>query len=166
MIIIGIQSSFATDESFIEIGLRIGKSVHWEPIDFDSYEVLGVYGLPWSTGEYLGWILSTRLNVSAGVLTQNSDTEFITTITPGISLTGLRGKISIDGGAGIGFLSDDKIGSHNFGTKFQFTYQFGLSFVKIFRKISLGYRFIHLSDGGIDDGNGLNRNLLELRYRF
>lgn len=104
--------------------------------------------------------------MSAGVINQDGDGEPLSTLSQLIVLTNEGEDISFDLGGGIGLLGDDKIGDHDFGTVFQFNYNLGITLLDLYRDISAGYRWFHLSDGGIGDGQGLNRHVIELRYDF
>ena len=72
--------------------------------------------------------------------------------------------------AGIGFhlLSDTSLGSKRFSTSFQFGDHIGVGVRLGFKgRYDLGYRFQHLSNGGIKDpNNGINFHQIRLQYRF
>lgn len=106
-----------------------------------------------------------KINLSGGAIRQDDDTEFFATFTPGIAFSKLGWRVSVDVGGGIALLSDDKIGDHDFGGPFQFAAHIGINY-KIGWNIVLGYRFYHMSDGGIFDGEGVNRHLFELSLQF
>jgi len=134
-------------------------------MDFRSYEAFWVYGLPWSWRVFSNWILSTRLNASLGAITQGKDAGFFTTLSPGIALSPSGGRLTLDTGGGFALISEDKLGRHDFGGPFLFAAHGGISY-EFGWNLALGYRFFHLSDGGIYNGHGLNRHLLELSHRF
>ena len=100
-----------------------------------------------------------------GALDQSGDAAFLATLGPHSELIHKPTGIIFDLGGGGAYLSERKVGSHNFGGKFQFTASGGVKYI-ILRNFAIGYKFFHFSDAGIKDGNGLNRHLLELSYRF
>jgi len=164
--VIALGPTRADDTGFIVIGLRGGIS-HWEEVDSTkTYEAFGVYGLPWSLFKNSGWVMSPTLNASLGAIEEGGDGGLLVTLTPGVALTGFGGRVSIDGGGGIALVSNQKLGSHDFGGAFQFSAHVGLTYNRLFWNLSLGYRVLHISDFGINDGHGLNLHLLELSYRF
>jgi hypothetical protein len=78
--------------------------------------VAAVFKLPWFW--HLGespWNLETRLLTSAGVLTGASEKALMITFVPGLALSGWKGPVTFDAGAGAGFLSNYKFGDQNFG---------------------------------------------------
>lgn len=150
----------------ISLGVRAGKSVNIEIDDFKSLEIFSDYNYPWQSEFIPGFILHTKTSMSAGVLEQDNDNELLTTLSQLIVLANETNEISFDLGGGVALVGDDRIGNHNFGTMFQFNYNIGITLIDLFNDISAGYRWFHLSDGGIGDGQGLNRHILELRYDF
>ncbi len=82
-----------------------------------------------------------------------------------MALFAFDNKMIVDLSGGGVLLTEDEIGDHNFGGPFQFSAHTGLSY-KITERFLLGYRFYHISDAGLNDGNGLNRHMLELSVTF
>ncbi|MDA2918990.1 acyloxyacyl hydrolase [Desulfobacterota bacterium AH_259_B03_O07] len=66
-------------------------------------------------------------------------------------------------GVGISLLSDEKVGSQNFGGPLQFTILSGISY-KFWSNLALGIWFHHFLDASIFDGSGLNLLLLTISY--
>ncbi|MEM2936735.1 MAG: acyloxyacyl hydrolase [Candidatus Bathyarchaeia archaeon] len=155
----------AEDTSPLALGIRLGVSTHTEKNGFMSYEVFGIYGIPWTLRVFSNWILSTRLNASIGIMTQGNDTGFFATLSPGIAISPYGGRLMLDTGGGLAITSKDKLGHHDFGGPFLFAAHGGISY-EFPWNLAIGYRFFHLSDGGIYNGHGLNRHLLELSYHF
>lgn len=167
LIFLSTDISLASDlKDKIGIGLRAGRSVHLEVDDFYSLEIFAEYSYPWESTCIPGFIIHTKSVLSAGVINQDGDGEPLSTLSQLIVLTNEGEDISFDLGGGIGLLGDDKIGDHDFGTVFQFNYNLGITLLDLYRNISAGYRWFHLSDGGIGDGQGLNRHVIELRYDY
>lgn len=153
-------------ESVYEVGFRYGSSFFAEPEDFDSFELHILRDLPWILFDGNQFVLSPNVNLSAGLLKQDEETDIFATISSNLVLTGFDGKASFDIGGGFALVGDDRIGDHKFGGPFQFNYNFGLKFHKVYNKFGLGFRWYHISDAGINDGKGLNRNIIELIYEF
>jgi hypothetical protein len=130
-----------------------------------TYEVFTIYELPWRWRPYLDWVIATRWNLDGGLIRSRGDNELLITSGPGVAIRKNGWPIWIDGGVGLAFLSNDKIGTRDFGAPIQFTAHGGISY-NFGWNLVLGYRFYHMSDAGFFDGKGVNRQLLELSYHF
>lgn len=150
----------------LRLGLRLGTS-NTNERDFRSVEIFGSYGLQhYNISEkYSKLVLTILLNTSFGGLKQRDDIGGLATFGPGLALSTYSEQLYFDIGGGLAFLIDEKIGNHDFGSFIQYSAHGGLSY-KFYNNLFLGYRFFHISDGGIFDGHGLNRHLFELGYRF
>jgi hypothetical protein len=155
----------ASDETVMDLGIRVGISNPREEFDFESFEVFGNYGLPWGWRTPFEWILGTGINGSVGVLIQEGDTALLATLGPVTSFSSPGSRVTLDIGVGFALISEEKVGDHSFGGPFQFIAHGGVSY-RLPWNLALGYQFFHISDGGIFGGNGLNRHLLEISYRF
>jgi hypothetical protein len=133
--------------------------------DFTTYEVFTVYGLPWRWQPYSHSVISTRWNLEGGLIRSEADKELLVTSGPGIAISKNGWPVWLDGGVGLAFLSNDKIGKRDFGAPIQFTGHAGISY-NFGWNLVLGYRFYHLSDAGFFEGKGVNRQLIELSYHF
>lgn len=160
------KSVLSEDQNRFALGIRAGKSVHLEYDDFESIEAFGEYIYPWKSTFVPGFTLHTRTSLSTGIINQDGDKGSLTTLSQLLVLTNSGNEISFDMGGGFGFVGDDKVGNHNFGTKFQLSYNLGITLHYLFNDVSIGYRWFHLSDGGLGDGQGLNRHIIDLRYEF
>jgi len=148
------------------IGIRAGKTVSLEPDELESIEVFADYNYPWSSYLLTGFIIGTKSSISAGFLTQGDDEQLLTTLSQLLVITNEGEDISFDLGGGIAFIGNNRVGKHDFGGIFQFNYNFGVTLLDLYKEISLGYRWFHLSDAGIENGQGLNRHTLEIIYNF
>ena len=126
--IFAIDASNAKDTGFILLGLRLGSSLYVTDKDFMTYEVFTIYMLPWSWKLYSDWIIPTRWNLEGGLIRSKGDNELLITSGPGVAIRNNRWAIWIDGGAGLAFLSSDKIGTRDFGAPIQFTGHAGISY--------------------------------------
>lgn len=154
------------DIKYKTLGLRYGISNINEK-DVRSLELDANIGLPLTYKLYdnLGLYLKPKLNFSAGGLKQDDDFGYLLTFSGGLALFAYDKKIILDLLGGGALLTEEKVGGHNFGGNFQFAGHGGMVY-KITDHVLMGYRFYHLSDAGIFDGNGLNRHLVELSYYF
>ena len=163
-IILSGKPAVAEDTNFKALGLRVGISNFGER-DFKTFEGFVIFGLPWSRQPFSDWVISPRWDLAGGIIRQDEDSELLVTFGPSIALSKTGWPVTVDGGVGLAFLSDDKIGDQDFGAPLQFTAHGGISF-KIGSNTTLGYRFHHMSDMGFFDGDGLNRHLIELSLQF
>lgn len=158
--------SFSKENLENRIGFRYGWSLFLEINDIDSYELYYLRHLPWIFYNNELFKINTNLNISGGLIRQDDDSDYFGTFSSNLVLTSINNKASADIGGGIALISDDRVGEHNFGGTFQFNFNWGISYNKIFKNLGIGYRFYHLSDAGIFDGRGLNRNLIEIFFEF
>lgn len=151
---------------WIAIGFRAGLSATDGNEDFEQYEVFGSYGLPWSWELNPDWLVSTRINLSAGALRGGGKTGFIGSVGPSVALSMFKGLILLDGGISAALLSEHKFGRENFGGPIQFISHMGIVF-RPSANLGVGYRFQHMSNASIYNRNpGLELHLLELSYFF
>jgi len=166
--------SLAEDTTLISIGPRIGFSAK-NPIlgkeqkyYFHLADVAAVFKFPWSWP--LGgnsWNLETRLIASAGLLTAAGDSGLMMTVVPDLALSGWKGLVTFDAGAGAGFFSNYKFGMQDFGGPVQIVATIGVR-VNPFSHAYTGFRLQHFSDAGLYGSSSLGVDLyiVELGYRF
>jgi hypothetical protein len=166
--------SLAGDIALLSIGPRVGVS-GGSPVlgkrqteSFRIADVAAVFTLPWSWP--LGcsaWSLETRLTASAGLLEAADDSSLIMTVVPYLALSGWKGLVSIDAGAGAGFFSNYKFGEQDFGGPVQLSATMGVR-INPFSHAYTGFRFQHFSDAGLygPSSLGVDLYLVELGYRF
>ncbi len=135
--------------------------------DFQQYEVFGIVGfpgkweMPWGVeGRYLWY-------TSAGLIRGAGDEGFTTSFGPGLALTKVAWRLTLEMGTGGVLFSDDTFGDQFFGGKAQFLAHGALSY-HFPQNISLGWRFQHFSDATLyqKKNRGIDFHLLELRYGF
>lgn len=156
----------AGEYEYKSISIAVGTSNIRED-DFRSVEIRGSSSLPCISCTYIDdkYQILPMVNFSLGAFKQGEETDLLSTLTSGIILFTLNKKINLDAAGGLAFLSDEKIGEHNFGGYVQFALHTGIHY-RLTNNLFFGYRFFHISDAGIFDGNGLNRHLVEIGYAF
>ena len=165
--------SRADDVRLLSVGIRGGASIpgtsilgRQEDEHFQQYEVVGTLGLPWSWYTESGWGLTTQVMGTLGALTSSGETAFLTTLVPGFAFGPRDSLFSLDIGVGGSLQSRDQFGSQYMGGPFHIAFTAGVR-IPIYGPFGLGYRFHHLSDGGIyNDAKGVDTHMLELTYRF
>jgi hypothetical protein len=137
------------------------------PEKFQEYDIAATFRLPWSWYTASGWGVCTRLMVGAGTLYSSGEAGLVVSLLPLFAFGSRDGRCLLDLGAGAAVLSKDRFGEQDFGSPFQFSLSAGLS-VPIFKRIGLGYRFLHYSDAGLNgpDSTGADLHMFELIYRF
>lgn len=155
----------AGKDTFKSISIALGTSNSNEK-DFRLLELRGNISLPFFKYVVEGKFKILPLaDISVGSLMQGDEFDLLTTLTSGIAILTFSNRVNMDAGGGFAILSDDVVGQYNFGGYIQFALHAGIHF-RLTDNLYLGYRFFHISDAGIFDGNGLNRHLLELGYAF
>jgi hypothetical protein len=150
----------------LALGFRGSVSATRHDIAFDQYEIFASYALPerwrWPAGLDLGF----ELEGTAGTISAAGETAFIGFLGPRLSLYFLESIVSIEAGSRPAVLSRDRFGGIDLGGRFHFISHLGIR-VRLGRFLSVGYRFQHMSNAGLQDPNpGLNLHMLELSSRF
>jgi hypothetical protein len=147
-----------TFSSFDVIGIEA-------PEEFREYDVAASFNLPWAWYPASGWGVGTRLMASAGALYSSEETALSVSLIPQIVFGNRDGKFALDMGAGGAVLSRHQFGAQDFGGNFQFALTAGIS-IPFFKRLALGYRFLHYSDAGLigPDTTGADLHMLELIY--
>ena len=166
------RMSYAEDLDLQNLSMRasfsettvLGKDA---PENFESYDVSANFELPWKNYSTSGWGIGTRLMTSAGVLRGDGKDALVVSIVPELTLGSMDGRYTLDLGIGGALLSRHRFGTQDFGGPFQFALTSGLS-IPLYKKLSLGYRFMHYSDAGINgsDTIGADLHMIELIYGF
>jgi Lipid A 3-O-deacylase (PagL) len=170
----GSPPSLAGEISLLSIGPRFGFSATTPLLGkeqkyvFYLADVAAVFSLPWSwqLGES-PWNLETRLLTSAGVLTGASEKALMMTAVPGLALSGWKGLVTFDAGAGAGYISNYKFGDQNFGGPAQIVATMGVR-VSPFAHAYAGFHVQHFSDAGLYGSSslGVDMYILEVGYQF
>jgi hypothetical protein len=168
------EAALAEESIFISIGPRIGFSGktplfgEQQKHNFRLYDVAALLRLPWQVplGD-TSWKLETRLMASAGALQGGGDTGLMATLIPDIALSAWNGVVSLDVGAGLGFLPKYNFGDQDFGGPVQFITTTGI-IVSPIAHVYAGFRLLHFSDAGIYGANalGVDMYIVEFGYKF
>jgi hypothetical protein len=104
---------------------------------------------------------------SAGVLEGADKTALVVSAIPILAFGSQDGRFTGDLGAGLALLSKHRYAQQDFGGPLQFALTFGVG-VPLYRRVGVGYRFLHYSDAGAygPDTIGADFHMLELIYRF
>ncbi|HKY72632.1 MAG TPA: acyloxyacyl hydrolase [Nitrospira sp.] len=166
--------SRAEESILISVGPRIGFSDKTPLLGkqqrevFHLYDVAATFRLPWQWPLGAGrWKLETGLMTSAGLLEAAGDAGVMATVVPDLILSGWKGLISFDAGAGGGLFSRDQYGSQHFGGPAQFVATIGIM-VRPFTHGYAGFRLLHFSDAGLygSDSLGVDLYIFEVGYKF
>jgi len=166
--------SFAEDISLLSIGPRIGfgEKIPFmgkeQKYYFHLYDVAALIKLPWSLPLGGGtWGLETRLIASAGLLTGGNESGLIMTAVPVLALSGWKGLVTFDAGAGVGLFSNHTFGVQDFGGPAQIIATLGAQ-VSPFSHTFAGFRIQHFSDAGLygTSSLGVDMYVIEFGYRF
>jgi len=138
-----------------------------QPESFRQYDVTTAIRLPWEQPLRAGWAVGTRLLASAGVLEGAGKTALVASLIPVLAIGTQGGRLTLDLGAGLALLSRHRYAQQDFGGPLQSALTLGVS-VPLYRRVGVGYRFLHYSDGGIYGENtiGADFHMIELIYRF
>jgi hypothetical protein len=137
------------------------------PEDFQEYDAVATFGLPWRRYSESGWGAGTRLMASAGALRGAGETALVVSLIPVLALGSQDGRFTLDLGIGGALLSKHHFGTQDFGGPFQFALTLGVG-VPLYERLQVGYRFLHYSDAGIYGSHttGADFHMIEFTYRF
>jgi hypothetical protein len=156
----------ALDLSPDHLGARLGLSATSLDDMFWQAEAFVDWNLPWECESDTHYYLDSRIELSAGGLNGQGMTAFVGTLGPTLRFGNRQCPVALDFGLSPTLLSDHQFGTEDFGMRLQFTTHVGLEW-QIAPRLTLGYRFQHMSNGGFNLPNpGLNLHVLALSYRF
>ena len=135
------------------------------PEDFKAYDVSANFGLPWKSYSTSGWGMGTRLMASAGILRGAGKNALVVSLIPELTMGSEDGRFTLDLGVGGALFSRHRFGTQDYGGPFQFTLTLGVG-VPLYKKLGLGYRFLHYSDAGVNgsDTTGADFHMIEFSY--
>ena len=135
--------------------------------DFREYDLSANYRLPWREYSESGWGWGTRLMASGGLLRGAGENALIVSLIPEFTLGSEDQRYILDVGVGGALFSRYEFGTQDYGGPFQFALTFGAA-VPLYKKIGIGYRFLHYSDAGLNgsDTTGADFHMVEISYRL
>jgi hypothetical protein len=164
--------SYSEELSLQSISMRLRvseKTVLGEDAseDFEEYDVSANFGLPWENYSTSGWGMGTRLMASTGVLRGAGESALVVSLIPELILGSEDGRFTLDLGAGGALFSRHRFGTQDYGGPFQFALTLGIG-VPLYKKLGLGYRFLHYSDAGVNGPSttGADFHMIEFSYRL
>lgn len=154
--------------SSCEAGLRAGQSFNGGDEDFNQYDVVIRYGLPWSWQWGPAVQVDTNLAAAAGVLEGGGDTGVVGSMGFEFVFGSARPKCPFElrAGSALTLISDHKYGDEDLGGPVQFTHHISLHYWFL-ENMSAMARVQHMSNADIYSENpGLDMVMLGLIYRF
>jgi hypothetical protein len=157
----------AADSAFVfdGVGVRAGFGSERDE-DFTSYELLALVDTPWE------WALTDRAELEVelegvlGVLSTDGGTAGLLHLGVAASVEFEDFPLSLVAGTGPTLLTEHEFGDFDLGGDFHFTSSIGLD-LEIFPDWTIGYRYQHISNAGLDDTNpGLNLHAVSAVYDF
>jgi hypothetical protein len=166
------RPSRAEELRLLSVGMRAsvsGATVLGDvaPEDFQAYDAVATFGLPWGRYSESGWGAGTRLMASAGALRGAGETALVVSLIPLVALGSRDGRFTLDLGIGGALLSKQRFGTQDFGGPFQFALTVGLG-VPLYERLGVSYRYLHYSDAAIHGSHttGADLHMIEFIYRF
>lgn len=164
--------SHSEDLSLLSLSMRARvseKTILGEeaPEDFQEFDLAANFALPWKSYSTSSWGMGTRLMASAGILRGAGETALVASLIPELTLRSEDRRFNLDLGAGGALFSRHRFGTQDFGGPFQFALTLGVG-VSLYKKLELGYRFLHYSDAGVNgsDTTGADFHMIEFSYRL
>jgi hypothetical protein len=150
-----------------EVSFRFGFSATNVDYRFREYRV----GTDWNftlpetwTGN---WLVVPQIDLSAGCLTsKGGHAAFVTSVGPALTIGYKDFPIVLEASCCPTFISLHDFGGIDMGSSFQFTSNIGLRWY-ITPDFGIGYRFQHMSNGGVTDINpGMELHVVSVSWRF
>lgn len=150
----------------VTLGLRAATVVVDKAEHFRQYEVFAIAGLPWLWGTKDGWALDTNIEITAGVLSGETESHFLGSVGPGVELFTPLDWLMLNAGVRAAYLAAYEYRREDFGGPLQFLSHLGLE-VRISDKVGIGYRIQHMSNARCYDQNpGLDMHMIQISYLF
>jgi Lipid A 3-O-deacylase (PagL) len=172
VVFLAARPSRAEDLRLLSVGIRArvsGSTVLGDvaPEEFQTYDAVATFGLPWGRYSESGWGVGTRLMASAGTLRGAGETGLVVSLIPLLALGSRDGRFTLDLGIGGALLSKQQFGTQDFGGPFQFALTVGAG-VPLHKRLGVSYRFMHHSDAAIHGAHttGADLHTIEFIYRF
>ena len=153
----------------IAIGARYGTNAATDKEGaMDRVDIFWSWRSPYAWEFSPGWDIGARMNASVGALRGQGEIGAVGTLVPTLAIGDTDNGFSVEAGVGAALLSKWEFGGvEDFGGPLQFILDLGVNF-RAYKRLGLGYRFQHWSDGGIHgaDNRGVEMHMLEFSYRF
>ena len=153
----------------IAIGVRYGTNAATDKEGaMDRVDIFWSWRSPYAWEFSPGWDIGARMNASVGALRGQGEIGAVGTLVPTLAIGDTDNGFSVEAGVGAALLSKWEFGGvEDFGGPLQFILDLGVNF-RAYKRLGLGYRFQHWSDGGIHgaDNRGVEMHMLEFSYRF
>lgn len=147
-------------------GGRIGVAANFGAQTFHQAEGFANWNLPWGWDLGSRFRVQSRLDFSAGWLSDSHTDSAVGTLGPSLVLSREQLPITLEVGVSPTLISESKFATKDFGEAFQFTSHIGLNF-ELPWHLAINYRFQHMSNAGIGNSNpGLNLHVFGLSYVF
>ena len=159
------SSLLHADFEIERVGFQFGIDAE-NHAQLESYEIVALVETPWE------WDLSEKIELelslegTAGALTGQGETSGLLHLGLFLEMEIDDWPISFFGSSGPTLLTEDEFGALDLGGNLQFTSSIGLQ-AEIGDKWTVGYRYQHISNAGIEDQNpGLNMHALFTNFEF
>ena len=159
------------DQGWKSFGIRTGLSATPRKVTFHKDEMYVTYGLPWSLRTDSGWGVSLQLDTAAGALYGGGDTSMIGSFGP-TAVLGKKGNgLAFEFGGDVCGLNRYNFGNVDLNAHLLFQGHAGLLYT-FASGPGIGYRFQHISNGGLaigghGNGNtGVDLHMLDLSWNF
>ncbi len=159
------------DEGWKSVGVRAGVSATSRNEYFHRYEAYATYGLPWSLRADSGWGVALQMDGSLGALHAAGKTGVIGAVGPAFVIDKGGKGLAFKLGADVAGLSMYRFGNVDLNGNLLFVGHVGLLY-RFDNGLGIGYRFQHLSNGGLAIGGsgggntGVDLHTADLSWNF
>ena len=161
-------SSYAEvlDSGNFTVGGRVGTTTGGNDGDFEQYELFAAFKLPWAHEYTNRYQLETQAEFIAGLQDGEGENGGKLAGAFDLYLVSPTRKVSAMVGMGVGYMQEEQFGEVDYAGPVFFLFHTGLNYWFV-PSFSLGYRYLHESNGSMYDKNpSLNMHQLEVRFHF
>ncbi|HEY3307996.1 MAG TPA: acyloxyacyl hydrolase [Desulfuromonadaceae bacterium] len=148
----GLGRCSTVEDGWRAIEFRGGFSVIKKLEDFQQYEVLAIYGLPWEWRMDSGWGVAPQFNFTAGLLRGGGTNGFIGGVGPSIVFNKANKGIEFELGINLDASDKKNYGMQNLGSNVFFGVFVGIGY-QFENSFGIGYQLQHFSNGHIFYGS-------------
>jgi hypothetical protein len=166
----GTAAALDDDLLSASVQARIGERTvlgQDSPESFKEYDLRASLRTRWERPLAGGLSVGMRWLASVGAFEGVGQWAAVASLVPVLALGTDDRRFTLDGGIGLALLSKHHFGQQDLGGPLQFALTAGLE-GPVYRRIGLGYRFMHYSDAGAWGPHtiGADLHMAGLTYRF
>lgn len=145
-----------------QLSIRWGVPAEHYATHFGQFEFSEPVAWPWSSSTGL---LGLRLCLTGGAVAGGRDIGYLASLGPTMAVRLPGGRMTVDGGSSVAYLTNHRLGERNLGGPVQFISHAGFD-LWLGSAFAVGYRVQHMSNASLYERNpGLNMHVFQFTAR-